>query len=95
MSVTHAFYAAVISIDLLLVSSAKRLSLRLELFTLQEVQRCIMNLSISRIEYRTQEMPDVRPYVQGKDKDVIVVPLTDEILKLKRLYEEVIVVHSS
>ena len=50
------------------------------------VQNLINNLLIARIELRTDEDPDVRPYTHGKSIEQVVVPANDELRRLRGVY---------
>lgn len=51
--------------------------------TVETVTEVIQNLSISRLEFRTDESPDVARYTNKKDIECISVQLTNAILNVR------------
>lgn len=51
--------------------------------TVETVSEVIQNLSISRLEFRTDESPDVARYTNKKDVECIPVKLTNAILNIR------------
>lgn len=57
------------------------------------VTEVIQNLSISKLEFRTDESPDVAKYTNKKDVECIPVKLTNSILEIRTQFLKVSVVH--
>ena len=51
--------------------------------SLENIQQVIDNLCISKIEIRSEEDPDVRPYVHAKDIIPIFIQFSPDIKKVK------------
>jgi Fanconi anemia group M protein len=56
----------------------------------QAVQQVLNNLLISQIEIRTEESNDIKKYSHERKVDKVVVPLGDELTKVKTKYIQVI-----
>jgi ERCC4-related helicase len=56
------------------------------------VTEVIQNLNISRLEFRTDESPDVAKYTNKKDVECIPVKLTNTILEIRNQFLKVCVV---
>ena len=56
------------------------------LLTLQAVQAMMCNLLVSHIELRTEESIDIRPYTHERKIEKVVVPLGEELEKIKEEY---------
>ncbi|KAK7103442.1 hypothetical protein V1264_018337 [Littorina saxatilis] len=57
---------------------------------IKSVQNVISNLAISHIELRSEESPDIKPYTHERVVDKIVVPLGDELVRIKNQYIQVL-----
>ena len=53
------------------------------------MQQIVTNLMISHVELRSEESPDIRRYVFGRDIEKIVVPLTEELKNTRQLFIQV------
>ena len=49
----------------------------------------ITNLLISQVELRSEESPDIKPYTHSRTMEKIVVPLGDDISRIKGKYLQV------
>jgi len=58
------------------------------------VTEVIQNLSISKLEFRTDESPDVAKYTNKKDVECIPVKLTNSILEIRTQFLKVSVFHN-
>jgi len=58
--------------------------------TVESVQQVISALCIARVEIRTEESLDLRPYVQQRKTDVITLPLGPQIESLRTLHAKII-----
>lgn len=56
----------------------------------ERIQEVCTNLHIQAVEIRTEDDPDVRPYIFNKDIEWIYVPVPQEIKGVKQLLEEVL-----
>ncbi|XP_055957171.1 Fanconi anemia group M protein [Patella vulgata] len=56
---------------------------------IKAVQQVLTNLLISHIEIRTEECPDIKPYTHERKVDKIVVPLGEELTKVKTKYIQI------
>ncbi|KAK6181427.1 hypothetical protein SNE40_009275 [Patella caerulea] len=56
---------------------------------IKAVQQVLTNLLISHIEIRTEECRDIKPYTHERKVDKIVVPLGEELTKVKTKYIQV------
>eukprot|EP00727_Mastigamoeba_balamuthi_P007697 m51a1_g3548 putative fanconi anemia group m protein (1619) ;mRNA; r:997641-1008800 len=54
------------------------------------VQHLVSNLRISRIEARTDDDPDVAPYVHARDVEVLTVPLTERLQNVRAKFAEIL-----
>lgn len=61
--------------------------------TIDTVIQVIQNLNISKLEFRTDESPDVMKYVNKKDVQCIPVKLTNAILHIRTQFLAVSVIH--
>jgi len=50
------------------------------------VQDVIDNLHISHIEIRTEESIDIRPYIHGREEDIVLLDPSDEMMEIQRLF---------
>ena len=50
------------------------------------VQDVVNNLRIGRIEIRTEESMDIRQYTHNREKEIIVVPLGDQITAIQKMF---------
>ncbi|KAH7035089.1 uncharacterized protein B0I36DRAFT_264216 [Microdochium trichocladiopsis] len=50
------------------------------------VQDVIDNLHISHVEIRTEESIDIRPYIHGRDEDIVLLDPSDEMQEIQRLF---------
>ena len=50
------------------------------------VQQIVTNLMISHVELRSEDSPDIKPYVYGRDIEKIVVPLGEELNNTRQLF---------
>lgn len=57
--------------------------------TLEAVIEVVQNLSISKLEFRTDDSPDVEKYVNKKDIDWISVKLSNDILNIRAQFLQV------
>ena len=53
------------------------------------MQQVVTNLMISHVELRSEDSPDIKPYVYGRDVEKIVVPLSEELKKAKQQFTQV------
>lgn len=60
---------------------------------LQAVRQVITNLMISHIELRSEDNPDIKDYIHHRTIDKIVVPLGEELTRLKARYLSVLRVY--
>lgn len=57
------------------------------------VQEVLTNLMIAHVEIRSEDALDIVPHINQRKVQVVVVPLSDTIVKLQRLLENVIAPH--
>lgn len=55
------------------------------------MQQVISNMLVSHVELRTEDMPDLAPYTHERKVEKIVVPLGEELSKVKEQYLQVYV----
>ena len=58
-------------------------------FLLQAVQNVLNNLLIAHVELRSEESPDIQQYSHERRVDKIVVPLGQELTRIKEKYIQV------
>lgn len=59
----------------------------------EAVTEVIQNLNISKLEFRTDESPDVTKYTNKKDVECISVKLTSTILDIRTQFLMVSIIH--
>lgn len=62
--------------------------------TIEAVTQVIQNLNISKLEFRTDESPDVIKYTNKKDVQCISVKLTNAILHIRTQFLAVSVIYN-
>ena len=63
------------------------------LLKLQAVQQVISNLLISHIELRSEDSPDIQPYTHDRKVEKYVIPLGEDIARVKNAYLKVCTLH--
>ncbi|KAI9091167.1 hypothetical protein DFS34DRAFT_96665 [Phlyctochytrium arcticum] len=53
------------------------------------VQQVVENMLISRIEIRTEDSPDIKPYIFQRSVETVTVPLSDAIISIKQVLQRV------
>ena len=56
---------------------------------MKAVQQVISNLLISHVELRSEDSPDIQPYTHERKVEKFVVPLGEDILRVKNAYLKV------
>jgi ERCC4-related helicase len=57
----------------------------------RDVLEVMRNLLIAHLEFRSEESPDVKPYVFERVLETVVVPLGDKLQQVKDQYMQVVV----